>query len=66
MPRIEADIPFVEPPAWAQLERSLIDLMNQAIEPFMEGYVNPDGTILWPPNPDFSSIDGLDDAYAPA
>ena len=63
MTRIEANIPFVEPPAWAQLERSLIDLMNQAIEPFMEGYVNPDGTILWPPDPDFSSIDGLDDAY---
>jgi hypothetical protein len=63
MPPIRADLPFVEPPAWAQLQRSLIDLVNTAVEPFMERYVRPDGTILWPQDPKFSGIDGLDDAY---
>jgi hypothetical protein len=60
---IEANIPFVEPPRWALLERSLIDLMNKAVEPVMEKYVRQDGSVMWPTTEDFSSIDGLDDAY---
>ena len=63
MVRIEGNIPFVEPPQWAVLERSLIDLMDASVHPLMERYVRPDGSVLWPPTEDFSSIDGLDDAY---
>ena len=33
---IEANIPFVEPPQWAILERSLIDLMDASVDPVME------------------------------
>ncbi len=33
MIRIEANTPYVEPPQWAILERSLIDLMDAAVEP---------------------------------
>jgi len=63
MIRIEANIPFIEPPQWAILERSLIDLMNGSVDPVMERYVRPDGSVLWPTSEDFSSIDGLDDTY---
>ncbi len=63
MIRIEANTPYVEPPQWAILERSLIDLMDAAVEPVMRKYVRPDGSVLWPTREDFQSIDGLDDAY---
>ena len=46
--RVEGNIPFVEPPQWAVLERSLIDLMNASVHPLMERYVRPDGSVLWP------------------
>ena len=63
MIHIDANIPFVEPPQWAILERSLIDLMNDAVAPVMERYVRDDGSVLWPTTDEFKSIDGLDDAY---
>ena len=63
MKTITGNIPFVEPPEWAILERSLIDLMNKAVEPVMEKYVRPDGSVMWPTTDDFTSFDGLDDAY---
>ena len=63
MTRIEANVPFVEPPEWALLERSLIDLMDDAVAPVMERYVHADGSIMWPTREDFTGIDGLDDAY---
>lgn len=63
MKKITANIPFVEPPEWAVLERSLIDLMNEAVLPVMKKYVREDGSVLWPTSEPFSSIDGLDDAY---
>ena len=46
--RIAADIPFISPPQWAILERSLIDLMNRAIEPVLARYVHGDGSTMWP------------------
>ena len=45
MIRIDANIPVVEPPQWAILERSLIDLMNEAVAPIMERYVRADGSV---------------------
>ena len=49
MIRVEGNIPFVEPPQWAVLERSLIDLMDDAVHPLWERYVRPDGSVMWPP-----------------
>ena len=63
MHTIQATTPFIQPPRWALLQRSLFDLTDRAAAPVLERYVNPDGTILWPTREDFKSIDGLDDAY---
>ena len=61
--KIEATEPVGSPPAWALLQRDLIDRMNRAAPILLEKYVRADGTILWPPSPDFQSVDALDDAY---
>ena len=62
-PTIEAQRRLQTPPTWAVLERQLIDKMNAAGPQVLERYTRPDGTLFWPTNPDFQSIDGLDDAY---
>ncbi len=62
-PTIEAQIQLQTPPAWAVLERELIDKMNAAGPEVLQKYTRADGTLLWPTTPDFQSIDGLDDAY---
>ena len=33
-------------PDWARLERTLIDEMNAAVDPFLDRYVNEDGTVM--------------------
>lgn len=50
-------------PLWAILERRLIDLINDSVDLLLQKYVKPDGEILWPTSEDYTSIDGLDDAY---
>ena len=50
-------------PAWAILERRLIDAMNETPSLVMEKYVQPNGHMLWPPSDDYTSIDALDDMY---
>jgi len=50
-------------PEWALLERELINRINDEIPKVLERYTRPDGTLFWPTNPDFQSIDGLDDCY---
>ena len=62
-PTIEAQTHIQTPPTWALLERQLIDKMNAAGPEVLQKYTRADGTLLWPTNPDFQSIDGLDDAY---
>ena len=62
-PTIEAQTQLQTPPAWAVLERELIDKMNAAGPQVLQKYTRADGTLLWPTNPNFQSIDGLDDAY---
>ena len=62
-PTIEAQTRLQNPPTWAVLERELIDKMNAAGPEVLQKYTRPDGTLFWPTNPDFQSIDGLDDAY---
>ncbi|OXS59223.1 hypothetical protein B1A99_11365 [Cohnella sp. CIP 111063] len=63
MPVIRADRPFIEPPEWAILERRLMDVMNEAVDPLVERYIRPDGTIMWPTRDDHIGIDALDDMY---
>lgn len=63
MLKITADLPFYEPPEWALLQRKLIDLMNDAIDPLVERYIHSNGEIKWPTTEDYTSINGLDDMY---
>lgn len=51
----------VPPPAWALLERHLIDVMDQAAVAFVERYTRPDGTLVW--RDEWPGMDGSDDAY---
>ena len=51
------------PPEWATLQRQLIEKINRAAPQVLKKYTRSNGTLMWPPNPDFTSIDGLDDAY---
>ena len=51
------------PPEWALLQRQLIEKINRTAPQVLKKYTRSDGTLLWPTNPDFASIDGLDDAY---
>ena len=52
-----------EIPDWAVLERQLIKTMNGTPEYVLEKYANPDGSLKWPVDPDYTSIDALDDMY---
>lgn len=62
MSTIQSTVPCLNPPHWALLQRRLIDLMSDAINPFLEKYTRDDGSIIWheswPP-----TRDGLDDFY---
>ena len=61
MIRIEATIPCLNPPAWALWERKLIELMDQAVYPYLARYTREDGTLIY--RDDFRSRDGADDFY---
>jgi hypothetical protein len=50
------------PPVWAVLERKLIEVMDQAVYPFLEKYTRPDGTLIWRETW-YNSRDGADDFY---
>ena len=52
-----------KPPLWAILQRKLIDTINDTPGLIMEKYVKPNGYMMWPNDPDFKSIDALDDMY---
>jgi hypothetical protein len=60
---IEANTPFIRPPDWAVLQRSLLERMSEAVQPLLARYVRADGEVMWPTTEEFCSIDGLDDAY---
>jgi len=59
-PIIRADIPWV-PPAWAPLERELLDMLARAAVLFARSYARPDGTLFW--RDSWSGMDGSDDPY---
>jgi hypothetical protein len=60
---IEACESLHTPPMWAVLQRQLFDAIEDAAPLVLEKYTKPDGTLLWPPQSDFQSIDALDDCY---
>jgi hypothetical protein len=62
MIKIIATVPTAAPPAWAVLERSLIDLMDRSVYPYLEKYTYPDGSLIWA-DKWHNSRDGLDDLY---
>lgn len=59
---IIATTPTFPPPTWAILQRQLIDLMNEATEPFLRRYVRDDGELIWREG-GTGSRDGADDFY---
>lgn len=63
MLKLRASLPYYEPPRWALLQRRLFDVMNDAVDPLVEGYIRPDGTIKWPVSEQHTGIDALDDMY---
>ena len=63
MTTIEARESAHKPPRWAVLQRRLFEAIEEAAPQVLERYTKPDGNLLWPPSPDFQSIDALDDCY---
>jgi hypothetical protein len=61
-PSVTASIPLTQPPAWAVLERKLIDVMSESVHPFLEKYTHPDGELIWGDTWK-NSRDGGDDLY---
>ena len=57
---IEASDSLAQPPDWATRQRELFDLMADAIDRFVAGYLDDDGEPLWPPE-DHVGVDGFDD-----
>jgi hypothetical protein len=58
---VTATLPTLEPPTWAILERRLFELLDESIDPFLDKYVNADGTLHWADR--FPGRDGGDDFY---
>ncbi|MFB4284298.1 hypothetical protein ACBJ59_54085 [Nonomuraea sp. MTCD27] len=48
-------------PAWAVLERRLIDELSRAVVPYLDKYTRSDGSLIW--RAEFPGRDGLDDGY---
>ena len=55
--------PYVTPPQWAVMMRRILDAAPSAIETVLSRYVQADGSLLWPANPNHQGVDALDDAY---
>lgn len=58
---LEATTPLQVPPAWAVLERRLIDALNQSVYPFVDKYTRDDGELIWGDHSLWR--DGADDFY---
>lgn len=63
MRTLEATRSTGDPPDWALLERHLIELQGEAIEPFLDTYLDDDGGLYWPADDDYVGVDGHDDPY---
>jgi energy-coupling factor transporter ATP-binding protein EcfA2 len=62
MIEIEATVPLAEVPEWAVMERALIRLMEESVEPFLAKYTNADGRLIWREGL-HGTRDGADDFY---
>lgn len=58
---IRSSVPMGRPPAWAVLQRRLLESFEPATRPYVDKYVAPDGSLIWLDS--FDGRDGLDDAY---
>jgi len=65
MHTITATTPTFPPPTWAILQRQLIDLMNKAITPFLDRYLDENRELIWREG-GTGSRDGADDFYESA
>ena len=61
MPTVQATVPALCPPAWAVLQRRLFEVMDAAVQPFLEKYTRPDGQLIW--RDALPTRDGADDFY---
>lgn len=63
--KLVATLPLITPPAWAVLERQLIDVMSRAVHPFLARYTYADGPrqheLIW--RDELPGRDGADDFY---
>jgi hypothetical protein len=59
---IKASVHYEIAPAWALMERKLIDLMNEAVHPYAKKYATDEGELRWIDQWG-NSRDGIDDLY---
>ncbi|WP_247004263.1 hypothetical protein [Halosolutus gelatinilyticus] len=57
---VVASEPLTRPPEWAQLQRTVFETMADAVDRFVDGYLDEDGEPYWPPD-DHVGVDGFDD-----
>lgn len=62
IPTIEATLPLIAPPSWAVWERALFAAMDAAVQPFLDKYTRPDGTLIFRDHWT-NGRDGADDLY---
>ncbi|MFW6262285.1 MAG: hypothetical protein ACOC6J_11955, partial [Spirochaetota bacterium] len=62
MIEIEATVPLTDLPAWAVMERRLIALMEESVDPFLAKYTDSEGRLIWRTGP-HGTRDGADDFY---
>jgi len=55
IPQIIATEPVASIPEWAVLQRSLISLMNEAVDLLLTEYLTPEGEFFWPDVEDFQT-----------
>ena len=63
IPTITVDRGVETPPTWAVLQRRLISLSNDALDPFLDRYLTEDGRPRWPADEAYAGIGGLDNLY---
>jgi hypothetical protein len=71
MVTIKANQPCLAPPAWAVLERKLLEEFDRALDVFLDKYTRADGRLIWKSSWQISATvaemdnprDGVDDFY---
>ncbi|SEG97025.1 hypothetical protein SAMN05444920_110188 [Nonomuraea solani] len=63
MTKLTANVPVIEPPAWALSQRALLDLLDGGWRLFSDRYTRPDGSLRYSGR--LSTRDGADDFFEP-